>query len=109
MTRCPMCGYDHNKTNHGVSFDAMRGLVFRGDGEAFVSGTEMKVLMALVMADNTELTNYNLVAATWPKHPPGDAYHTIKVHISRIRKSVKHLGIDVLPRRGLGYYLEFTV
>ena len=79
--------------------------VLRFQGEAVpLSPVEARVIDALMKRFGAVVSRRDLTESVWPEEaPPRDA---LDVHISRVRRRVASLGLQIRTVRGRGYLLD---
>ncbi len=70
-------------------------------------GRERALLVLLLLSANRVVSSGRLVEDVWGDRPPGDPGHALRVHVSRLRRSLRDAGCDgVLVTRSPGYVVE---
>lgn len=83
-------------------FDACGGLSF-GGGHVFLSPTDVRVAQPLVTKFGHGVADEELLLHAWPGGATGVQ---LRVHVSRLRKRIAPLGLEITAIRGHGYRLH---
>jgi DNA-binding response OmpR family regulator len=87
--------------------DARGRLTFDGEWVA-LSPIEERLVQALASRFGSVVSRDELLAAGWPDDgTPTDA--ALRVHLTRLRKEIKPLGLEIATVRGFGHVLQERV
>lgn len=78
-------------------------------GDVKLQPGEGRVLAALLDSPGAIVGYQRLILLMWGGAEPGDALNSLRVAISRLRKSLRHLGVEIVNVSGAGYQLARAV
>ncbi len=84
------------------SVDDCGRLTHRG-ASVFLSPVDQRVAEVLVESFGTAVRDDVLARRAWPA---GSSEQTLRVHISRLRRRVSHLGLTITSVRNVGYVMH---
>lgn len=105
MACCPTCGQDIPHLQ--IFIDMSAGRVARFGWEASLTPQQTRLLRVLVQASPATAAYDRIILAMYgdEDHPDGvDA--VIKLHVHRLRKKLKRMGLEIRNHRGEGYSLH---
>ncbi|TMK88790.1 MAG: hypothetical protein E6G57_04905 [Actinobacteria bacterium] len=80
-------------------------LTFNGEWVA-LSPIEERIVGALAARFGEVVSREELLAAGWPDENPSDA--ALRVHLTRLRKEIAPLGLEIATVRGFGHVMQET-
>ena len=88
------------------STDERGRLTFNGDWVA-LSPIEERIVAVLAAHFGEVVSRDELLAAGWPDENPSDA--ALRVHLTRLRKEIAPLGLEIATVRGFGHVMQERV
>lgn len=105
MACCPTCG--QNIPELQLFIDVKAGRVTRFGWEATLTRQQMLVLLCLFRASPNVVGYDQIIQAIYgDEDEPDWADATIKLHVHRLKKKLKGMGLEIRNRRGEGYSLH---
>jgi len=90
---------------HQPATDERGRLTFNGDWVA-LSPIEERIVGVLAARFGEVVSREDLLAAGWPDEHPSDA--ALRVHLTRLRKEIASLGLEIATVRGFGHVMQET-
>lgn len=101
MACCPTCG--HELVDHGIRIHAEAGIIVAGGRFVQVPRREMQIFEMLWNRPGRWFSQAQLFEEVYRREDEPEGEEVIQSHISKLRKRLRSIGLDVRSERFRGY------